>query len=293
VAGYFSFRDAHATAGDLLVRDRICQWLDAAGYAFDIAHAPPFAGGVDWRRVDPRSYSHVIFACGPFHPGLRSWELLQRFPEARTVGVNLSMLAPVDEWNPFDVLIERDSSRTARPDLAFSTEQAKVPVVGICLREHSDGTRTADAAVRRLVGSTPMSAVHIDTRLDVMHLGTNSTGQRTAAEVESLIARMEVVVTTRLHGLVLALKNAVPVVAIDPGNEGLKIRRQAESVGWPVVFGVDDLSDEVLRGALAYCATAEARALAEDCAARARKAGDGVRDLLVSELARDAIEMGV
>ena len=176
VAGYFSFPDAHATAGDLLVRDQVCRWLEA-GRPYDVAHAPPFAGGVDWRSVDPERYSHVVFACGPFSPDLASWELLQRFPAARSVGVNLSMLVPLDEWNPFDALVERDSSRTARPDVAFGTMEPKVPVVGVCLREHAPGTRTANAAIRRLVEATPMAAVPIDTRLDVMHGGTNSTGQ--------------------------------------------------------------------------------------------------------------------
>ena len=55
-----------------------------------------------------------------------------------------------------------------------------------------------------------MAVVAIDTRLDA-----NRTGLRTPAQVESLIARTDVVVTTRLHGLVLALKNGVPAVAID------------------------------------------------------------------------------
>jgi hypothetical protein len=234
----------------------------------------------------------VVFACGPFTPAIPSWLLLDRFPGARAVGVNLSMLAPLDQWNPFDVLIERDSSRTARPDVAFATTAPKVPVVGICLREQAPGTRTADAAIRRLVASMPMAAVPVDTRLDVMHGGTNSTGQRTASEVESLLARMDVVVTTRLHGLVLALKNGVPVVAVDPGNEGFKIRRQAEAVGWPVVFTAGEADDDALRAAVEFCRSPEARTLAASCAARAAAAGDEVRAMFESELVRDPIETG-
>ena len=70
--------------------------------------------------------------------------------------------------------------------------------------------------------------VKIDTRLD-----TNQTGLRTPAEVESVIRKMDVVMTTRLHGLVLAIKNGVPVIAIDPVAGGAKIKRQAESIDWP------------------------------------------------------------
>ncbi|HXV93155.1 MAG TPA: polysaccharide pyruvyl transferase family protein [Pseudonocardia sp.] len=284
VAGYFSFDGGHATAGDLMVRDVVCAWLDEAGRPYDVALAPPFPGGVDWRAVDPRDYSHVVFACGPFHPDLPSRELLRRFPRATSIGVNLSMPVPLEEWNPFDVLLERDSSRTSRPDLGFASTQPTVPVVGVCLREHADGTRTAHAAVERLLASTPMAVVPIDTRLDETGSGANPAGQRTAAEVEALIARMDVVVTTRLHGLVLALKNGVPAVAIDPGNEGSKILRQAEAVGWPVAFGVDGLTDGALAGAFRHCLTAEARAAAADCARRARTRAAEVREALVAAL---------
>jgi hypothetical protein len=59
VAGWFSFEDMGATAGDLMARDVACDWLHAAGHACDVALAPPFVGGVDWRAVDPEAYSHV------------------------------------------------------------------------------------------------------------------------------------------------------------------------------------------------------------------------------------------
>ena len=37
VAGWFSFEGMGATAGDLMVRDVVCDWLGEAGMAFDIA----------------------------------------------------------------------------------------------------------------------------------------------------------------------------------------------------------------------------------------------------------------
>jgi polysaccharide pyruvyl transferase WcaK-like protein len=117
-----------------------------------------------------------------------------------------------------------------------------------------------------------MAVVTIDTRLD-----TNATGLRTSTEVESLIARMEVVVTTRLHGTVFALKNAVPVIAIDPIVGGAKIRRQAETIGWPIVFTADGLTDEALRQAFDFCLTEAARVKARECGERAAKMVEEVR----------------
>ncbi len=58
----------------------------------------------------------------------------------------------------------------------------------------------------------------------------------TAAQVEAVIARADVVVTTRLHGLVLALKNGVPALAIDPVAGGAKVAAQAAAWGWPVLL---------------------------------------------------------
>src|SRR5262249_10805232 len=129
-----------------------------------------------------------------------------------------------------------------------------------------DVHRRANGAIERLIGRREMAPVRIDTRLD-----ENATGLRTAAEVESLIARMDVVLTTRLHGTALALKNGVPAVAIDPVAGGAKIRRQAETIGWPVVLAGESASDEELLQAFDYCLTEQARDLAQRCADRARQ----------------------
>jgi len=152
----------------------------------------------------------------------------------------------------------------------------RMPVVGV-LRVHPrkeykgrEGHAVADAAIQRLIASCEMTSVNIDTRLD-----SNATGLRTLSEVESLIARMDVVVTTRLHGLVLALKNDVPALAIDPVFGGAKIRRQAKTVGWPVIFTADKLNDKVLRKAFDYCLTDTARAEARKCRTRGQGGGQG------------------
>jgi hypothetical protein len=285
VAGWFSFELMGATAGDLMARDLACEWLAAAGCAYDVAVAPPFTGGVDWRVVDPRDYSHIVFVCGPFGNGEPLTAFLARFAGCRLVGLDLTMLQTLNEWNPFDLLWERDSSAAARPDITFLAQRPPVPVVGVILvhrqQEYTRGLHeAANDAIRRLVASREMAVVSIDTRLDV-----NSTGLRSPAEVESLIARMDVVVTTRLHGTVLAIKNGVPVVAIDPVAGGAKVRRQAETIGWPAVFTADTVTDEALQQAFAYCLTPAAHRKARVCRTRAARLVQDVREQFVSALA--------
>jgi polysaccharide pyruvyl transferase WcaK-like protein len=97
---------------------------------------------------------------------------------------------------------------------------------------------------------------------------------------------MDIVLTTRLHGTVLALKNGVPPIAIDPVAGGAKIRRQAETIGWPLVFTADTLYDETLQRAFDYCLTGDARAKARECRERAIRMVREVRDEFISSLAR-------
>lgn len=285
VAGWFSFKNMNVTAGDLMARDLTCEWLERAGHTYDVANEPPFVGGVDWRSVEPNNYSHVVFVCGPFGNGQPLTEFLERFAHSRLIGLDLSMLDPINEWNPFDVLLERDSSAASRPDITFLARQAKVPVVGIILvhPQNEYGSRAkhqvANDAIERLIASREMVAVPIDTCLD-----PNTTNLRTAAEVESMIARMDFVVTTRLHGTALALKNGVPVLAIDAISGGAKVLRQAQTIGWPLVFPVDDLTDEALHKAFEYCQTEEARAKAKECRDQAIKAVEEIRDKFISAL---------
>ncbi|MBE9168993.1 hypothetical protein IQ238_16215 [Pleurocapsales cyanobacterium LEGE 06147] len=131
VVGWFSLEDCNVTAGDMMARDLACQWIEQAGYQYDVALLPIFSGGVDWRIVDPASYSHLVFVCGPFPLNKITNDFLKRFNSCRLIGLDLSMIEPLNVWNPFDVLIERDSSVGSHPDISFLSRQPKVPVVGI------------------------------------------------------------------------------------------------------------------------------------------------------------------
>jgi hypothetical protein len=286
LAGWFSFELMGASAGDLIARDLVAGWLEEAGCGYDVAVAPPFTGGVDWREADPAGYTHLVFVCGPLGNGEPVSELLERFAGRRRIGVNLSMLDRLEEWNPFDLLLERDSSRLARPDLVFAAEPRRVPVVGLVLidaqPEYGDRDlhAEADRAIEALLASRDVAVVRIDTRLD-----ENRAGLRTPTQVESLIARTDVVVTTRLHGLVLALKNGVPAVAIDTVHGGAKVARQADALGWPVL-AAERLSPAALESALDYCLTDDARLKAQASAELAARALRPVREAFLGELGR-------
>jgi len=281
IAGWFSFEEGHATAGDLLTCELVREWLEQAGYSCEVAVAKPFNGGVSLRSAVAESYALAVFVCGPFERKELESEFLGRFSSCYVIGLNLTMPTPLDLWNPFDLLIERDSSVRSHPDLVFTSKSRQLSVVGRCLVENYSGAicAMANAAIDRLSNSREMVVVPIDTRLD-----TNSTGLRSPAEIESLLARMDVVVTTRLHGMVLALKNGVPVVAIDPEAGGAKIIRQAQTIGWRLAYAADAASDQILQQAFDYCLTEDARQEARRCSGRAVADVESMRQELSTKL---------
>lgn len=285
VAGWFSFEQMGATAGDLIARDVVCGWLEEAGLPHDVAVAPPFQGGINWQQTDPLDYSDVIFVCGPFGNGWPVTEFLEYFSNSRHIGLNLTMLDPLEQWNPFEILFERDSSLRTHPDLTLLAPPPTTPVVGVILshkqKEYKANAKhdLANEAIQRLLDSREMSVMKIDTRLD-----ENEGGLRSPGEVEALIAKMDVVVTTRLHGTVLALKNGVPAIPIDPIAGGAKITKQVKTLGWPILFHAENIDEKALQQAFEFCLTKTARANAVACALRAKRQLEQVHQQLLDQL---------
>ena len=269
VAGWFSFEDMGATAGDIIARDITCQWLHEAAVEWDVADCSkfPFEGGVDWRRVNPNNYTDLLFVCGPFGNGWPVTELLQHFSSCRLIGINLSLMESLTAWNPFSLLIERDSTRINNPDITLAGKPPVTPVAGIILshKQKEYGKRSlhdvANDAIERLLTTVNAARVSIDTSLL-----NNQGGLRTAGEIESLIAKMDIVITTRLHGTVLSLKNGIPVIPIDPIEGGAKISQQVSALNWPLLFTASSIDETKLLDAFHYCLTAQAQHKARECA---------------------------
>ena len=287
VAGWFSFDEVVATIGDLLARDVLCDWLARAGVEYHVANAPLVGDGVDWRAVAPSDYERVIFVCGPFGRRPLLEQFVARFDGRPLVGVDLSMLEGEAAWNPFDLLLARDAGHdgAARPDLTFlAPDQPPLPVACVLLAhaqgEYAGGLHAAAGeAIARLPDLRPAALLHTDTDLLDGHR------VRRAPEVVSLIRRSDLVVTTRMHGLVLALREGIPAVAIDPIAGGAKVSRQAQALGWPAVLLAEELSDDALVRAFDWCLGEGAPGRARRCAARARRALGELESEFVAALA--------
>lgn len=273
-----------STVGDVEVLRQIERRLDALGMDYDVspytdARLTVDRSWLDKHRLDPRRYTHLIVICGPFTPqmAVQHDSIFGRFQHCVHIGVNLTMVERLQDFNPFEVLLERDSDRTARADLSFLETPEPMPVVGLCLaspqREYGARRRGDLAAerLRRLIRDAGVAFIELDTSVPAE---TNRVGLSSGAEFEAICRRLDAMLTTRLHGMVLALKNGTPTLAIDPVAGGDKVTRQAQELGWPEVFDAEAASDDDLAAALVRCLSPEAR----ERAAR-------IRDAAVASLA--------
>jgi hypothetical protein len=283
VTGWFSTRDGEITAGDLLSGRTVSGWLSEAGVPHDIAVAAGFRRPDDLAvdAVDPHDYSHVLFVCGPV-ASAKVAELLRPFSACRRIGVGISLTGPADGL--FDAVLARDGDGAPAVDVSLGTPAGAVPVIGVILShvqpEYGDRQRhgTAERLLRDLVRRSGAAPLPLDTRLDAADELACATPDRFRA----LVARADAVVTTRLHGLVLALAEGVPALALDPIAGGAKVTRQAEALGWPAIS--DPTADGArLDALLRWCLTGEAREAAAACARRGR-AGLGATRARLLEL---------
>jgi hypothetical protein len=267
LVGWFSFVHGEATAGDVLGAEAVQEALAGAGIDSDVAWSPAMcpAGGVRLERVSPRRYTDLVFVCGPAH-GQPVRELHDRFAHCRRVAIGVSVLDPDDPAVAgFDHVLARDAPG-ARPlvDLAAGPRPGAVPVAGIVLtggqREYGDRRRhervTSDLTAWLL--RTDCARLPLDTRMDPRDWRLCAS----PGQLESVMRRLDVVVTTRLHGLVLALKNGVPALAVDPVAGGGKVTAQAAAWRWPAVLPADGLDAGALDRQWAWCLSPDGRGAA-------------------------------
>ncbi|AZM59238.1 MULTISPECIES: polysaccharide pyruvyl transferase family protein [unclassified Streptomyces] len=260
LTGWFSFRDGEATAGDVLAVRRVEEVLRASGTPYDVAWSPAFLpDALHLDSVRPGDYSHLVFVCGPLH-GPQVEELHRRFAHCVRIAVGTSVIDPDDPAaRGFHRVLPRDAPGSEpSEDLAARAPAVPArPVVGVILtygqEEYGEQRRhvqVADRVTRWLAGKD-CARLELETRLDThdWHLSA------TPAQVQSVLARLDLLVTDRLHGLVLALRVGTPVLAVDPVAGGAKVSAQARAVGWPALLSAEQLDERRLDRWWDWCLT--------------------------------------
>ncbi|WP_410578517.1 polysaccharide pyruvyl transferase family protein [Amycolatopsis sp. lyj-108] len=282
VIGWASFRHGEATAGDVLSMRRVDEALSTMGLPHDLAWSPVYRpDDVNYEEVDPARYSHVVFVCGPVH-GWQVQEVHRRFAHCHRIAVGVSVIDPEDDTvTGFDQVFARDHDGIGTPDLSLGVRTGEVLVTGVILAppqpEYGDsGHHSAvHGSVQKWIAGVDCARVPLDTRL------AYSDWERceTPDQFMSILSHLDVVVTTRLHGLVLSLQAGVPALAIDPVEGGGKVTAQADALGWPALVRAEEAGDRaVLDSWWRWCSSVQGRAVA---ALRALPVDDGLlRDMV-------------
>jgi len=277
VTGWSGVLHGEATAGDVLSMVAVTDALTEAGIACETGWSAVMCprGGLRLDDADPGAFTHLVWACGPLS-GAPVLETAARFAGCRRIAVGVSVLDPADPAvAAFDTVLPRDTEGAdGLVDLAARPAAGSVPVVAVFLTagQHEYGARRrhdrVSAAIGDWLGSRDLARLHLDTRLDPRDWRLAAT----AGQVESVVRRVDAVVTTRLHGLVLALKNGVPAVAVDPVSGGAKVSAQAAAWDWPVL-AADAVTPAALDAALDAALSGAGRDAAHRAAASAGSAG--------------------
>ena len=277
LTGWFSFRDGEATAGDVLAQRQVSTTLARCGIAHDTAWSPGFRPeGPALDETDPAGYDRLLFVCGPAH-GHQLVRLHRRFAGCRRFALGVSVIDPADPAvTGFHRVVARDGTAAA-PLLDLSALAPLGPrpaTVGVVLTSGQGeyGTRRRHAALsRRLtdwISRQDCACVEVDTRLGLDWRHCTTVEQHLA-----LVGRLDAVLTTRLHGMVLPLRLGVPVLAVDPVEGGAKVSAQARALRWPALLPAEQVTSRSLEWWWSWCLSPAGRAAAGRRARRMRDEG--------------------
>ena len=254
---WYGSLEGNGTLGDLMSLEAVATYLVARGH--DVLHTTDAEIDISGtRRVELDIVSELdcdaaIFVCGPIIKShVKSRQIFNQFSRIPFAGIGVSLFDTEHPnfCDPFDFVIARQRGNTvASPDVAILAPERveRTPGsgrIGICLRgaQSEYGTdlcrwreveKTVTESARLAVRGDESRLVYIDTHL------FNSGMQ--PDEIEHVFASCDVILTTRFHGAMIALRHRRPFIAIDQIQGGAKVWTLLSRLDWPDVYRVDDL----------------------------------------------------
>ncbi|AZO55832.1 MULTISPECIES: capsular polysaccharide synthesis protein [unclassified Mesorhizobium] len=265
---YGSLKD-NGTIGDLFAVQSVAARMKALGLNFrhlTASTAIEISGErVALDEIAEGDYATLVFVCGPVirnHPIVET--IIRRFPSIRKIGISISLFDRdhINYVQPFDVVLAREGGGRRFEDVAIlapsrvAPKRAREPneplVVGLVLRgeqgeygpQSSLHDRTSALTARVLDSLATKYQVRT---LEIEHHLTRS--GRAPFEIEALYSSCDLVLTSRFHGAVLAMRNEVPFIAIDQIRGGGKLTNLLSTSGWPFVYRIEHAKEDEVTGA--------------------------------------------
>lgn len=263
LAWWGSIPGGHATIGDALALRAVAIWAARHGLSPVIAatRETTFMSipTVDWRNTDPEDIAAFCFVCGPLMLTDTLRAMMKRFEDRPRLALGVSVLHP--SWfGWFDDIFVRDSDTATgfdfapadvnqlaalfpgRPEPAATAEGTQGLRMGVCLRgpqmEYGGIENSRhDNVAQSISALRPALAARWHDVDTVYHREKNPLANMAAAFPQS-----DLVITTRMHGALMALAYARPVIAIDQIAGGRKVARLLGKIGFPFLLHGDGLT---------------------------------------------------
>jgi hypothetical protein len=260
-----SFPYGQVTIGDYMSVVALCDALTRRGIAFDIvrreAAFEPIPSIAEYsskeRSFDPETapeYAACAFVCGPLPsewPDGRA--RLLAFSNARRIAVGASLGTEQGREHAlrtFHTLLCRDGFGRAWMDMSLACNwpanlRHQREGIAVCWRGHEAfyGEICANAPVEAiaaaLLDAEKRTAKSITTDIKAWPSDIHT--------LDRQFGDFDTMLTTRLHGTLLCLRNRTPFVSVDQQIGGGKVTAVARAVQWPLAIGVESLSFVKLR----------------------------------------------
>lgn len=230
--GWFSSDLGTATTGDLLAMENVADRLSQSGvdtYALGTS-VPGFR--VRWVTIsDAMQFDIAIWICGPL-AGTFPLDLRTKVSCNRWIAVNVSDVGQDHVTRAFDAVWWRDSASQHSADLALRQVRTHdLDSVGLLFvgpqKEYAiDHSLLVSRVIDEWKRLTRRVWINLDTRFPA-----NSVGQDHPLAIASQIGSVSALITTRLHGAVIASALGVPVLPIDQIPGGGKLSVQLDLLG--------------------------------------------------------------
>jgi len=254
IAWWGTSKHGSPTIGDHMAVSNVALALQQSGVKVDVASYHHVECGdaniVNWTQINPGAYRCVAFVCGPLSNELYFRLFFFRFRHARKVAVGVSVIDPtLPGTRLFDEIIARDGMPQEEFDLSLATAPQQIARrerrhIALCLRghqrEYGDANCYSTRVDRTISEITRQFGDHVE-RIETV-VGKHNSVQH----IHQSFADAKLIITTRLHGALLALHHCTPFVAIDQIKGGRKVTSVLGKVPWDHVypFDVDEVALE-------------------------------------------------
>jgi polysaccharide pyruvyl transferase WcaK-like protein len=241
------------TIGDEASAKALYMYLRENGHKVDVVSwkSLNWVEVINAPQLDYASYSKIIFVCGPILPNYPPLEeLLAKAKQHNltTIGFSVSLFKNEDgtTYIPFDVIFPRESPEGVGVDLAVlnSSTQAKQIKnssykIGLVLRgwQKEYGAENCDHQfIDSLVKEAleKFSTHNLVQLIDIDHQLSRS--QMNLEEYDSIYGSCDLIITTRFHGGIFAIRNLIPVLILDQIRPFGKVTRLFDHIDYPYKY---------------------------------------------------------